>query len=376
LWEVRSFVSESTLKKTPLYDAHVSAGARMVEFAGWSMPLLYRGIAEEHRHTRTACSVFDVSHMGRIEVHGAHGAALVERVCTRRVGDLEPGRSRYSHICNDAGGILDDVIVSRYETDWLIVCNASNRARIANWLRTNAGERDVTINDVTEATAMVAVQGPKAVSQLAGRVPIALEGLERYALRTGVFMEMSYTVWRSGYTGEDGFEVMLPAKAAAMGWEFLLQAADEFEPAVIRPAGLGARDTLRIEAGLPLYGQELHEHVTSLAAGFGWCVDLSKEFIGAEALRKIARVGPKRMLVGLELSGKRIARTHSRVRRGGAVIGEVTSGTFGPTVGKSIAMAYVERAHAEPGTAVSVVIREGHEADAVVVKLPFYRRKD
>jgi len=366
-------MADGLLKHTPLYSQHTLLGARLVEFAGWEMPLLYRGINEEHRHTREKCSVFDVSHMGRIELRGDEAEALLERICTRRVGDMQPGRLRYTHICNDRGGILDDAIVSRYETHWLLVCNGSNRERITDWLRTHADGRTVWMNDITEATAMLAIQGPMTMT-LAKRLPFALADLGRYRFRAGQYMGMEYTVSHTGYTGEDGLEVILPAEAAAIGWEFLLTPPDEFEPPIVKPAGLGARDTLRIEAGLPLYGHELHEGTDSLRAGFGWCVDLSKEFIGADALRRLdpERLSPR--LVGLELAGKRIARQAAAVTADGRHAGEVTSGTLSPALGKSIAMAYVEGDCAAPGTAVRVQLREGQDEDAVVVKLPFYRR--
>ncbi len=345
----------------------------MVEFAGWEMPLLYRGIVEEHRHTREKCSVFDVSHMGRIEIRGAAAEPLLEFLCTRRLGDMTPGQSRYSHLCNERGGILDDVIVSRYETHWLIVCNASNREKILDWVRRPAHGRAVQIADITEGTAMVAIQGPLAMAQAARVLPAPLGGLRRYHFVAGEFMGMRYTVFRSGYTGEDGVEVILPAHAAPAGWQFLLQPPDEFEPSPIRPAGLGARDTLRIEAGMPLYGHELHEGVDSLQAGLAWCVDLSKDFCGADAMRHLQEAGLPRRLVGLELAGRRTARPGSEVIRNGRAVGAVTSGTLAPTLDKSIAMAYVASEFAAPGTDVRVKIRD-HEVEAAVVALPFYKR--
>lgn len=366
-------MSSNTLKRTPLYEQHAQLGAKLVDFAGWEMPLLYRGINEEHRHTREKCSIFDVSHMGRLEFRGRDAEAFLERVCTRRLGDMTSGQSRYSHVCNAQGGILDDVIVSRYESHWLVVCNASNRPRIDAWVRTHAAGRDVAIDDTTEATAMLAVQGPLTSAQATSRIPIPTADLKRYHFRAGEFMGMRYTIFRSGYTGEDGLEVVVPAGAAAMGWGFLLAPQDEFEPAIVRPAGLGARDTLRLEAGMPLYGHELHEGVDSLQTGLDWCVDLEKDFIGADAMRSAQKAGPRRRLVGLELDGKRIARQGATVLLGGKPIGEVTSGTFGPTVQKSIAMAYIDSEHAAAGTSVRVQIRE-HEAEAIVCKVPFYRR--
>ncbi|MBN1491525.1 MAG: glycine cleavage system aminomethyltransferase GcvT [Phycisphaerae bacterium] len=370
----RPQVSETQLKHTPLHDEHVRLGARMVDFAGWDMPVLYRAIGTEHRHTREQCSLFDVSHMGRIEIRGDDAEALLEFLCTRRLGDAAVGQCRYSHLCNAEGGILDDILVLRYEAHWLVVCNACNRVKVLAWMQEHAANRNVAIDDTTERTAMIAVQGPAAMPQVRQRVPIALGELRRYRFVTGQYMGMNYTVSRTGYTGEDGFEVILPAQVAAMAWQFMLTPADEFEPPVVRPAGLGARDTLRFEAAMPLYGHELHEKIDPLRAGCAWCVDLTKDFIGVQALRAVndADISPCR--VGLELAGKRIVRQGSAVVQGGHAIGEVTSGTFSPTLERSIAMAYVPREQAEPGTAVRVRIRD-QEVDAVVVALPFYARK-
>lgn len=361
-----------TLRKTPLYSAHVERGARMVEFAGWSMPISFVGIKAEHLHTRGACSVFDVSHMGRLTLTGEDSAAFVDRLCTRNLAQAEVGRSYYSHMCRDDGGILDDVIVSRFEDGWGIVCNASNHAKILSWIEDQSDGFNVSLTDNTSSTAMLAIQGPKAmqlVQQISGK---DLSGLKRYAFTEFGFMGASIVVYRCGYTGEDGLEVVVPAGSVSLLIPFLLGSVEK-PHATIRPAGLGARDTLRLEAGMPLYGHELHEDVDSLTAGQAWCVDLTTEFIGAQALRKIKEKGPARRLVGLELEGKRIARQHFKVIQHGERVGEITSGTLGPTLGKSVAMAYVAREAAEPGTSLDVDLN-GKLAPATVVKLPFYRR--
>lgn len=343
----------------------------MVDFAGWHMPLLYTGIVEEHLHTRQSASVFDVSHMGRIEFRGSGAQDLLQGLCTRQLADAQPGQSRYSHVCNESGGILDDVIVSRYPDKWFMVCNASNRERILDWLRQHASGHDVQIEDVTESTLMVAVQGPEVLPRLSEKLPLPVADLKRYRFLAGAYMGIPYTVFRSGYTGEDGVEMILPANTAGLigGWLAGQAGADTW----LRPAGLGARDTLRLEAGMPLYGHELHEQVDSLSAGLAWCVDLNKDFVGADALRRIAQEGPARRLVGLELAGRRIARQGAVVQSGGQSVGEVTSGTFSPTLQRSIAMAYVRADCAEPGTALEIGL-SGQAAEAVVVKLPFYKR--
>jgi len=360
------------VQRTPLYDLHTRLGAKMVDFAGWEMPLLFTSIIEEHRHTRSAASVFDVSHMGRIELTGPDAGPLLEYVCTRRLCDAAVGQSLYSHVCREDGGILDDVIVSRFEDHWLMVCNASNRDRIVAWLRGQAGSRDVEIADRTEETMMVAIQGPLAIGLIGRLLPVPVADLKRYHFRSGNYLFTPYAVFRSGYTGEDGVEIILPANVARLVGDHLVGA--DVEDHTLKPAGLGARDTLRLEAGMPLYGHELHENTDSLSAGLSWCVDLSKDFIGVEALRRISQTGPLRKLVGLELAGRRIARPHSTVLSDNRPVGEVTSGTLSPTLERSIAMAYVDAAHTQQGRPLTVDMG-GRQAEATIVKLPFYKRK-
>ena len=357
------------MKKTPLFEYHVQHGAKMVDFAGWEMPLLYAGIVEEHVHTRQAASLFDVSHMGRIEFQGGDGEKLLQRVCTRQLGDAQPGMSRYSHVCKEDGGILDDVIVSRYEDHWAMVCNASNRDKIVGWLHKQAQGMDVAIEDITESTLMVALQGPKVMPTLAEKLPLPVADLKRYRFLSGSYMGTAYSVARSGYTGEDGVEVILPAMIAPL----LASVVPDMVQAGVKPAGLGARDTLRMEAAMPLYGHELNENVDSITSGQAWCVDLKKDFIGAEPMRKLVAAGLRTKLVGLELEGRRIARQHAAVHQGGQAVGEVTSGTFSPTLQKSIAMAYVPTESSELGTKLEVDLG-GKRSGAVVVKLPFYKR--
>lgn len=364
----------STLSRTPFYDFHVSAGAKLVDFAGWEMPVLYKSIAEEHAQCRNSGALFDVSHMGRLMFSGKDAMGLLDKVVTRKLIDTKVGQCRYSLVCNEAGGILDDVIVSRDVKNWIMVCNASNREKIVahlNATRTRLN-LDCDMVDQTESTAMIALQGPKVLDRIAGVLPIDVKALKRYHFETANLMLFKVTIFRSGYTGEDGVEIVLPAKAAGMAMK-MLSGSFSKENAIIAPAGLGARDTLRTEAGMPLYGHELSETIDPISAGLGWAVDLTKDFIGAEALRKIQADGPKRKLVGLELEVKRIARQGTPVKLGDAVVGEVTSGTLSPTLGKSIAMAYVDAAHTAEGTVLSADLR-GDMIPAKVVKLPFYKR--
>lgn len=362
-------------KRTPFYDFHVSLGAKMVEYAGWEMPISYkRGILAEHAQCRTSGSLFDVSHMGRIHLSGRDVVKFLSHVLTRKISDQVAGQSRYGLICNENGGVMDDVIISRDTRNWILVCNASNREKIVKHL---TGVRrqldlDLDISDQTDGTAMIAVQGPKVLEKLGSILPAEVKTLQRYRFTTVNMLIVKFTIFRSGYTGEDGVEIVLPAKMAGMAVKMLGGRIGEAD-ATIQPAGLGARDTLRIEAGLPLYGHELSETLDPLSAGLGWAVDLTGSFIGADALRKIQQEGLKRKLVGLELDSRRIAREGYAVLAGEQAVGQVTSGTFGPTVQKSIAMAYVDLALAEPGTKLAVDLTS-EKIPATVVALPFYKR--
>lgn len=361
------------MNQSPLHDLHVRLGAKMVEFAGWTMPLTYRGIIEEHNFTRTGCSVFDVSHMGRLRVRGAEAQPFLQWICTRNLDGMEDGVCRYSHICKQDGGILDDTIVSRYAADdWLVVCNASNREKILAWLDRHAAGRQVDVTDQTFETAMIALQGPGAIHLAGAMIPIDLSGVKRYRFATGSTFGIAYSVFRSGYTGEDGYEVIVPAGVVGMFIPALLGSGDA-PRADIKPAGLGARDTLRLEAGMPLYGHELSEDIDSLSAGQSWCVDLTVDFIGAEAMRVLKERGLKVKLVGLEVEGRRIARQHAPVIAGQVPVGEVTSGTMSPTLGRNIAMASVAVDYASDGQELQIDFGR-QKAAARVVPLPFYKR--
>jgi aminomethyltransferase len=366
-------MSTPPLKHTPFHDFHVSSGARMVDFAGWEMPILYRGIADEHAQTRNSGSLFDVSHMGRLYFTGNDVVPFLNKVLTRNVTEQKVGQSRYSLVCNDAGGVLDDVIISRDQKNWILVVNASNREKIVNHFNAvlKSSGFAVEMTDKTESTAMVAIQGPKVVDRMSEILPVDVKSLKRYSFETGSFMFINFTCFRSGYTGEDGVELILPAKMASMAMK--LVGKNDHEGATIRPAGLGARDTLRMEASMPLYGHELTESIDPLSAGLNFAVDLKKDFIGVGPLREIAANGPKRKLVGLELEGKRIARQGTPIVLDGKVIGEVTSGTLSPTLGKSIAMAYIDSAQTAEGTLLSADLK-GTLNPAKVVKMPFYKR--
>jgi len=363
------------LRRTPFYDFHIASGAKIVDFAGWEMPILYRSIVDEHVQTRTKGSIFDISHMGRLHFSGKDVVRFLDRVLTRNVSQQRVGQSRYSLICNPAGGVMDDVIVSRDTKSWIVVCNASNREKINAHLHAvrETEKFDLDLADQTEATAMVALQGPLVIDKIANVLPIDLKSLKRYEFVTDSYMLIKFTIFRSGYTGEDGVELIIPAKMAGLAMKLLAGKTDRPE-ASIKPAGLGARDTLRLEAGMPLYGHELDETIDPLTANLAWVVDLDKDFIGADALRAISEAGPKRTLVGIELEGKRIARQGTEIKNtAGTTVGIVTSGTFSPTLQKSIAMGYVDIESSLPGTTLAADLK-GTLNPAQVVKLPFYKR--
>lgn len=347
----------------------------MVDFAGWELPIAYKkGIIEEHKQCRSSGSLFDISHMGRLYLSGSQVVPFLEHVLTRKISDQPVGASRYSLVCNEAGGVLDDVIISRDTKNWIVVCNASNREKIVEHFTSTRRklDMDLDIADNTDATAMIALQGPNVMEKLGKMLPAEVKALKRYHFATVSMMFVKFTVFRSGYTGEDGVEIILPAKMAGMAMKILGGRMGE-DDATIQPAGLGARDTLRMEAAMPLYGHELNEQTDPIAAGLSWAVDLTKDFIGAEALRKIAADGPAKKLVGLELVGSRIARQGYLVFAGEKAVGVVTSGTLSPTSGKSIAMAYVDAGVSAVGTSLEVDLK-GVKNPATVVPLPFYKR--
>lgn len=359
--------------QTPLIDFHRQAGAKLVDFAGWEMPVVYAGIIEEHNHTRQHASAFDVSHMGRVEFRGSGAEAFLQKLNTRNIGGMKTGLSRYSHMCRADAGILDDVIVSRLEDHFLVVCNGSNREKLLGWWDSQKAGFDVQIVDRTLETAMVAIQGPEAIETVSKLLPFEIADLKRYHFKAGKLMGFEYIVARSGYTGEDGIEIIIPAKFAMTAATMLTaQSAEMGKP--IKPAGLGARDTLRLEAGMPLYGHELTEDWDSLTAGLAWCCDLTKDFIGSDVLKRIATDGPNRKLVGLDVAGKRIARQGAPILSGEKPIGVVTSGTQSPTLGKVIAMGLVDAEFAVTGATLNVDLKSS-QTTANVVPLPFYKRK-
>jgi aminomethyltransferase len=366
-----------TLKRTPLYDCHLEAGAKMVDFAGWEMPVQYQGVnqgvIDEHRAVRTAAGLFDVSHMGEVRVRGAGAEAFLQRLTPNDVARLVPGRAHYSGLLTAEGTYVDDVLVYRLAADdFLVVVNASNADRDFEWIasRARADAADAAEAEVANESdqyALLALQGPRALAIL---TPLATPGvgeLKYYGFRQGEVAGVPALISRTGYTGEDGFELYLaPADAPAV-WRRLVAAG-----AV--PAGLGARDTLRLEAAMALYGHEIDETTTPFEAGLGWVVKLDKgEFLGRGALLAQKAQGVPRQLVGFEVEGRGIARQGHGVVSDGAQVGKVTSGTWSPTFEKALGMAYVPPELAAPGTRLDLDVR-GKMLPAVVVDLPFYRR--
>lgn len=354
-------------QRTILHDWHAAHGARMVDFAGWDMPVQYTSIIDEHTTVRTAAGLFDISHMGRLSFGGADALALIQRVFTNNAATMKDFQVRYGLVCNDLGGIRDDILVYRWPYGWAMVVNASNRPKILDWLADSKGTLDAQIMDQTLDTCMVAVQGPKALQLCAGMFEGDPGKLAYYHALPTRYKGEGCVVSRTGYTGEDGLEIMVKAKQGVQLWEDLLKRG-------AKPCGLGARDTLRLEAAMPLYGHELSEEIDPYQAGLGWAVKLDKgEFRGKDALLRRKEDKTLRQRVGLELLGKRIAREGAVVKVGAATVGAVSSGTFAPTLNKSIAMAYVEPAFTKPGTTCQIDIR-GKDEPAAVVPMPFYKR--
>lgn len=367
------------MKRTPFYQFHVDQGARLVDFAGWEMPIMYSSIIGEHEHVRSQAGLFDVSHMGRILFKGSEARRFLERICTRRLYDMVEGQARYTLICNERGGVKDDALVYKFnDREYMMVVNASNRIKLLDHFASHRGDLDFDVNDRTEKTGMIAIQGPKAMeimSQFSSEVPT----LKNYRFCVKKLMMSKITISRTGYTGEDGVEVILPGTLAATAVKLMLSQAGEVAD-MVKPIGLGARDTLRLEAGMPLYGHEMDEEMDPISAGLNFGINLDKDehddgepFIGQDALKKIKSDGPTRKLVGLKIDGKRTPRQGMNVMQGDREIGVVTSGCASPTLGIPIAMAYVPADQSEPGTTVQVDLGKA-TADAEVCTLPFYKR--
>jgi len=358
-------VAVEGLERTPLYDEHKALGARLVDFAGYEMPVQYEGIKAEHEAVRNHAGLFDVSHMGEAVFRGPEAEAAVQRLVTRDVGRLDSGQAGYCAVCYEDGGTVDDVIVYRREDDFLIVINASNREKDVEHFRKNTEDLDVEVADESDDWALLALQGPKAAELLQDLTSTDLSGLKPFRFARGEVEGVPALISRTGYTGEDGFEIYLRPDGAPRVWRRLIEAG-------AAPAGLGARDTLRLEAGLCLYGNELDAETTPLEAGIGFAVHLDKEtrFIGQRALLLEDTGRLRKKLVGFEMEGRGIARHGHHVTSGAEIVGEVTSGTKSPTLDRAIGLALVD-----PGVDdwFEIVIRD-NPVPAKAVPLPFYKR--
>ena len=358
-------MAKEGLRHTPLYEEHKNLGARLVDFAGYEMPVQYSGIQAEHNAVRNHTGLFDVSHMGEAIFRGPDAESAVQRLVTRDVGRLDVGQAGYSAVCYEDGGTADDVIVYRREGDFLVVVNASNREKDLEHFRENTADLDVEVADESDEWALLALQGPEAAGLLQDLTGTDLSGLKPFRFSEGEVEGLPALISRTGYTGEDGFEIYLSPDAAPRVWRALVEAGTT-------PAGLGARDTLRLEAGMCLYGNELDAETTPLEAGISFAVHLDKEprFIGQRALLLEATEGLRKKLVGFEMEGRGIARHGHHVTSGPEIVGEVTSGTKSPTLDRAIGLALVD-----PGVEdrFEIVIRD-NPVPAKTVPLPFYKR--
>ena len=363
---------EGPLKQTPLNAVHRQLGAKMVPFGGWDMPVQYRGILDEHKAVRGAAGVFDVSHMGEVEFRGPAALEAVQRLTSNDASRLQVGQVQYSALTTEAGTFVDDLTVYKFADDhYMVTVNASNIDKDVAWMQDHT-RGNVEVRNLSDATALVAVQGPKALEILQKLTPLNLSGIKYYWFTQGKVQGQDAVVSRTGYTGEDGFEVYLPPQHAAALWNALLEAGT---PLGLLPCGLGARDTLRLEAKMALYGNDIDDRHTVLEADLGWILKLEKgDFIGKAALAKQKTQGVARKLVGFEMTGRGIARSHYAIVKGGKPIGEVTSGGPAPWLNKNIGLGYVAAEHSAVGTEFEILVRD-NPVPARVVPTPFYKRK-
>lgn len=358
------------LKRTPLFEEHVRLGGKIVPFAGFEMPVQYTGgITAEHRAVRESAGLFDVSHMGEFFVTGPQALELVQRISVNDAARVDVGQAQYSAMCYESGTVVDDLLVYRFSDRYMLVVNAANLEKDLAWIRTHAEGLDVDVRDASSETALLALQGPAAREVLRPMVGLDLDDIRYYRFAEATVGGIDAVVSATGYTGEDGFELYLPSEAAADLWRRILDEGGDR----VTPAGLGARDSLRLEMGYPLYGNDLDETHTVLEAGLAWITKLDKgPFVGRDALRAQKEAGLKRRLVGLRVGERGFPRPGYPIHAGGAQVGEVTSGTVAPSLGYGIAMGYVPVPLAAEGTSLEIEAR-GRMLGATVVRPPFYR---
>ncbi|MGA1264190.1 MAG: glycine cleavage system aminomethyltransferase GcvT [Prochlorothrix sp.] len=363
----------TTLLRTPLYDQILALGAKMTEFGGWDMPVQFSGLLKEHEQVRTAQGMFDISHMGKFILRGEGVLAQLDALVPSAVTDLQPGAAQYTVLLNEQGGIIDDLII--YAQDITpgqevitLIVNAATCAKDKAWLLQHLDANRVNFEDLSQSHTLIAIQGPQAVATLQALVPVDLGQVSRFGHVTTTVQDQPAFLARTGYTGEDGFEVMMEAAAGQALWQHWIETG-------VPPCGLGARDTLRLEAAMCLYGQDINDSTTPLEAGLGWLVHLDRkgEFVGRSVLEAQKANGVTRRLVGLTMEGRNIARHDYPVTAQGETIGQITSGTWSPTLQAAIALAYVPTDLTKIGTALTVTIR-GKDCPGTVVKKPFYKR--
>lgn len=359
------------LSRTPLYGEHVALGAKMVPFAGFEMPVQYKaGIRAEHEAVRERVGLFDVTHMGEFRIAGADALDLIQRIAVNDASKVDEGQAQYSAMCNQTGCVIDDLLVYRHSDHWMLVVNASRREQDLAWILEHASGMDVQVEDHSDDVALIAVQGPSAAQLVSRLTDVDLDGVGYYRFTTGTVVDVPATISRTGYTGEDGFELYLPADQSVSVWRALM---DQGEDLGVQPAGLGSRDSLRLEVGYALYGNDLDEEHTALEAGLGWIVKLDKgDFVGREALMAQKEEGPPRRLIGFRLKGRGFPRPGYPLVANGRQIGVVTSGTASPTLGVGLGLGYVDRDFMKSGTEIGVEIR-GRALEAVVERPPFYK---
>lgn len=365
-------MAQVELKQTPLFQQHQDLKARMMGFGGWDMPVQYQGITAEHHSVRQQAGMFDISHMGKFLLKGKNLRQQLQRLVPSDLGQLQPGQAKYSVFLNPEGGIIDDLIFY-YEglTDegleqGKLIVNAATTDKDKTWILDHCSEKDLGFEDVSAERVLIAVQGPKAVDILQSLTPTDLSAVGNYRHQTGTILDQPAWFARTGYTGEDGFEIMVHSEIGDQLWQTLLDQG-------IAPCGLGARDTLRLEAAMALYGQDINDTTTPLEAGLKWLLNFEGDFIGSSALAQQKESGVSKRLVGLQMEGRNIARHDYPVNAEGQTVGTVTSGSFSPTLGVAIALAYLPPNLAKIGQSVTVEIR-GKQCPATVVKRPFYRR--
>lgn len=363
-----------TLNKTPLYEKHLSLSAKMVDFGGWAMPVQYSNVIDEHNATRTAAALFDICHMGELELKGPRAFDLLQLALTRDLADQRPGQVKLSALLNEKGGIIDDLTVYKKSDDsFMLVTNATTReadfSQVSEILRQK--KYACAIEDISDKTGKLDIQGPRAQEILQQLITANLQSLPYYHFMEVKIMDIPAIISRSGYTGEDGFEIYAPAKQIGIIWDKIMDAGKPFG---LKPAGLGARDTLRLEAGMMLNGQDMTRETTPLEVPYGWLIDWKKDFIGKPALEELKKTGPMKKLVGFEMIGRGIARHGYKAFSGKKGIGVVTSGTFSPTLNKAIGLAFLDVDCSYPDTLIDIAIRETM-VQAKIIKLPFYKRK-